>query len=114
VPFVLLAVMMVVQFGLAFYARQVLSGATRDGAAAAARRGSSAGEGAAVTAKLIDGSGGTLFAARPQTTPSVSGNTVTITSSGQVVSLMPFFGNITVKASSSASLETFNPQGENP
>lgn len=105
---------MVVQFGLAFYARQVLSGATRDGAAAAARRGSSPGEGAAIAAQLIESSGGTLFTGTPQTTPTVSGRTVTITSSAQVVSLMPFFGNINVKASSSASLETFNPQGTNP
>ena len=42
VPVVLLAMLLVVQFGLAYYARQVLAGAAQDGAAAAARRDSPA------------------------------------------------------------------------
>ena len=34
VPLVLIALLAVVQYGLAYYARQVLAGATQDGAAA--------------------------------------------------------------------------------
>ena len=39
------------------------------------------------------------------------GETVTVAASGEVVSLLPFFGTITVKAQATAKVESFDPQG---
>ena len=112
-PVVLLTILFVVQFMIIFYARQVLSGATRDGAVAAARRGSSPGEGEAVADGLISSSSGSLFASET-TSASQSGRTVTVTAVGQVRSLLPFVRPFTIRATGSASTETFNPQGATP
>lgn len=113
VPVVLLALLLVVQFSLAYYARQVLAGATDDGAVAGARADSSAEAGAALTRTLIAESAGSLFDSQGATA-TVSGDRVTVTASGEVVSLLPFFGTITVTASSSARVERFEPQGRGP
>jgi Flp pilus assembly protein TadG len=113
VPVVLLAVLLVVQYGLAYYARQVVAGAAHDGAAAAARERSSPAQGAALAEQLISESGGSLFAAYSAMASS-DGDTVTVTATGSVVSLLPFFGTITVKASGSAAVEKFQPQGASP
>lgn len=106
----LLATLFVVQYGLAYYARQVLAGATQDGAAAAARQDSSPESGAALTEQLIEEGGGSLLDSHSSTATS-SGDTVTVAATGQVVSLLPFFGTITVKAQASAKVESFDPQG---
>jgi Flp pilus assembly protein TadG len=110
VPLILLAVLAVVQYGLAYHARQVVAGATQDGAAAAARRGSSPGAGAGLATSLIEGSAGELLSSHSSTASS-NGDLVTVVSTGQVVQVMPFFPSITVSASASAALERFEPQG---
>jgi Flp pilus assembly protein TadG len=113
VPVILLALMMVVQFSLAYYARQVLAGATQDGAAAAARQGSNPTAGQVLADQLIDEAGRNLLASHT-TAGSATGTTVTVTATGKVVSLLPFFGSITVRASGSAHVEEFDPQGTGP
>jgi Flp pilus assembly protein TadG len=113
VPVVILALMMVVQFSLAYYARQVLAGATQDGAAAAARQGSGPAAGQVLADQLINEAGSNLLASH-STSASSSGTTVTVSASGKVVSLLPFFGSITVRASGSAHIEQFDPQGTGP
>jgi len=110
VPLVLIAVLAVVQYGLAYHARQVLAGATQDGAAAGARRASSPGAGAGLADSLIEGSAGQLLSSH-SSTGSTNGQTVTVVSTGQVVQVMPFFPSITVSASASATTEKFEPQG---
>lgn len=110
VPLVLLAMLFVVQYGLAYYAREVLAGATQDGAAAAARQDSSPESGAALTEQLIEEGGGSLLDSH-STSATSSGDSVTVAATGQVVSLLPFFGTITVKAQASAKVESFDPQG---
>lgn len=110
VPVVLLALLFVVQFGLAYHARQVLAGAAHDGAAAAARERSSPGEGAALADELIgEAAGGLLDSYRADA--SSDGDTVTVRATGKVVSLLPFFETITVTATGSANVERFEPQG---
>ena len=52
-PVILVALLFVIQFGLTYYARQVLVGAAQDGAAAAARLDSSPGDGEALVETLI-------------------------------------------------------------
>jgi Flp pilus assembly protein TadG len=113
VPVVLLAVLLVVQFGLAYHARQVLAGAAQDGAAAAARVDSSPSDGAALARTLIDTAAGSLLDDTDVVTATGDG-TVTVTATGRVVSLLPFVDGITVRAASSAKLETFDPQGGPP
>jgi Flp pilus assembly protein TadG len=110
VPVVLLAVLFVVQFGLAYYARQVVAGAAQDGAAAGARQNSSPGTGSALADALIAEGGGSLFESFGSAV-ATNGEVVTVTSTGEVVSLLPFFGTITVSASASAHVEHFAPQG---
>ena len=110
IPVVLLALLLVVQFGLAYYARQVLAGAALDGAAAAGRQGSSPAAGVNLTETLIGEAGGSLFASYNATAAS-DGNLVTVQTSGEVVSLLPFFGTITVEARATQKVESFDPQG---
>lgn len=113
VPVVILALMFVVQYGLAYYARQVLAGAAQDGAVAAARQGSGPEAGLALTDQLIDEAGSSLLSGH-STSATTSGDTVTVSATGEVVSLLPFFGAITVRASGSARVEAFDPQGGGP
>lgn len=47
-------------------------------------------------------------------TASAGPGTVTIEAAGEVVSLIPFVGTITVSATGSAQNETFDPQGDPP
>ena len=110
-PVFLVALLFVVQFGLTYYARQVLAGAAQDGAAAAARLDSSTAEGEALTLALIDQSGDALLDSYGATASS-DGEVVTVDTTGEVRSLLPFFGSITVQASASARVEAFGAQGE--
>jgi Flp pilus assembly protein TadG len=110
VPLVLIAMLLVVQFGLAYHARQVVAGASQDGAASGARRGSSPGAGAALADDLIAQSAGQLLTSH-SSSASTSGDVVTVQSTGRVVRVMPFFPTITVRATASAAVERFEPQG---
>ena len=109
-PVVLVALLFVVQFGLTYYARQVLAGATQDGAAAAARLDASVGEGEVLAESLIGEAGGALLDSYDASVTS-DGDVVTVSATGEVVSLLPFFGSLTVEASASASIESFDGQG---
>ena len=113
VPVVLLAVLLVVQFALAHHARQVLAGATQDGAAAAARTDASPADGAELARALIDASAGNLLDDTAVSADAAT-RTVTVQASARVASLLPFLDGITVRASSTARLEAFDPQGAAP
>ena len=110
VPVVLMAVLLVVQFGLAYHARQVLAGATQDGAAAAARVDAAPSEGTALAEQLIDAAAGNLLHEVAVSFDSADG-TVRVQASGRVVSLLPFVDGVSVRAVSTAKVETFDPQG---
>lgn len=111
VPVILLALLLVVQFSLAYYARVVVAGAAQDGAVAAARQGSSGSAGAALADQLIGEGAGSLLTSH-SSTASTDGDTVTVSSRGRVISILPFFGGIIVTASGSAAVERFRPQNE--
>lgn len=113
IPVVLLAMLFVVQFGIAYYARQVLAGATQDGAAAGARQGSTPAAGAALTDQLVDEAGGNMLHSHSINAAS-NGDVVTVSATAEVVSLLPFLGTITVQASATAKVEQFDPQGNAP
>lgn len=108
-PLIVMALMFVVQVGLAYHAHQVMSGATQDGAATAAMSGSSPSEGAATTQTLIGSSAGNLLNGT-NVSASQSGGVVTVTASASVVRVFPLFPTFHVSASSSVTLEQFRPQ----
>ena len=110
-PLILAGVMLIVQFGLAYHAQNVLSGAAQDGAAAAARTDGTPGDGVALTQALIESSVGSLLDSSSVSSSSAS-DRIAITATGEVVSLLPFIGTLTVRATGSASIEDFRPQGE--
>ncbi len=110
VPFIIIGMMMVVQFGLAAYARQVIAGAAQDGADTAARQNSSVGAGLAEADALVAASGGHLLSGY-SSSGSSDGEVVTIRTQANVVRVLPLFPTITVRGSGSASVEQFTPQG---
>ncbi len=107
---VLLATMMVVQFGLAYYAQQVLAGAAHDGAATGARRDATPESGRRHADQLVDQAGSSLLVDH-RSEVEVRGDRVVVTIRGEVVSLIPFRSSIPVEASGSAPVEDFRPQG---
>jgi len=113
VPLILLTMLFVVQFSLAYYARTVVSGAAQDGASAAARRDASTADGIALADSLVEQAAGSLFESHAASASTADGR-VTVRVEGEVVSLLPFFGTITVTASGSARIEQFTPQGDGP
>lgn len=113
VPLVLITMLFVVQFGLAYYARTVVAGAAQDAASAAARRDATPAAGIALADTLIEQGAGSLLTSH-STVASRNGDAVTITVHGEVVSLLPLFGTITVSASGTAHVEEFAAQGSGP
>ena len=112
-PVIVVAVMFVVQVGLAYYARQVVSGATQDGAATGALYGSTPAQGEATAQNLIAEGTGHLTTGSA-TSVSVAGDVVTVRASASVVKVFPLFPTFTVRAESSATIERFRPQGISP
>ncbi len=113
VPLIVIAVMFVVQVGLAYYARQVVAGAVQDGAATGATYGFSPADGGSTAETLIEQSAGHLTTGR-STTWTLDGDVVTVSSTATVVKVFPIFPTFTVTAESSATLEQFRPQGTGP
>jgi Flp pilus assembly protein TadG len=106
---ILLAMLLVVQFSLAYYARQVLAGAAQDGAAAGARRDASPADATAVAAGLVDQAGTTLVESPVVEVEAVDDRMV-VTITGDAVSLLPFRRSIEVSATASVPVEQFRPQ----
>lgn len=110
VPVVLIATLLVVQFALAYHARQVVAGATQDGAASGALTQSSPAAGAALADGLIEDSAGAVLTSH-STSVTSDGRRITVWGRGSVVRVLPFFPSITVTASASATMERFDPAG---
>lgn len=113
VPVVIVAMMFLVQAGLAYHARQVVAGAAQDGAATGARHGASAAAGQATAEALVEAGAAQLLTGHT-VTPVATADTVTITVTGTVVKVLPLFPTFTVSATSSASVERFRPQEAAP
>ena len=110
VPFILIGMLLVVQFGLAYYAQQVMAGAAQDGAASGARDGASATAGQAIADGLAQSGAAHLLTSYSSSSGS-DGNVITVTARGKVLRVFPLFPSITVSATGSASIEQFVPQG---
>ena len=110
-PVIVMATMFVVQVGLAYHTRQVVSGAVQDGAATGAMVGSQPEDGATTAQSLIDAAAGNLVT-NSSTSATRTGDVVTVSASATVVRVFPLFPTFTVSADSSATVERFRPQGE--
>lgn len=107
---VLITTMLIVQFGLALHARQVMAGAAQDGAAAGAAADSSPGAGLAITDQLVNSTAGGLIDSYSSSV-SADGTQITVTVRGNAPKVFPLFPTFTLSASSSATIEEFRPQG---
>ena len=111
-PLVMVMVMAVIQGVLVMHVRSIVSSAAQDGAVAAGRNGASVSDGISTTDNLLTAVvGGPLQ--RWSTSGSTDADRVTITVSGEVVSIVGF-GAIDVTVSRTVRTERFRPQGSTP
>lgn len=106
-PIFMTLILLLAQFALAAHAKFVVSSAAHDGAVAASRRGSSPEVGKQAALALLAGSGTTLTDYNAEPIP--NGDSVTMTTWGKVVSVLPLVPEITVRASSDAVFEEWRP-----
>lgn len=111
VPVVIVAMMLIVQVGLAYHARQVVAGAAQDGAATGARHGGSEAAGVAHAEALVDAAASQLLSER-KVIPHSDSEVITITVTGKVIQVLPLFPAFDVSATASASVEQFRPQAD--
>ena len=109
-PVVLLLVFGIIQGALWFHARNVALGAAQEGARAASTEGGTGGEQRAheFVGNLT---GGTLIRDL-QVSGTSTGETVTITVTGNAPSLVPGVGGLTVRQSATATIEQFTSPSE--
>jgi len=87
-PALLLCLMLIVQFGLVFHAKQMAEQAAQEGAAAARRFDASAGDGEAAAGRFLAAIGSGTLRGR-SVKASRGAENVSVTVSGTVVSLVP-------------------------
>jgi Flp pilus assembly protein TadG len=109
-PALLLLMMAIVQFGLWYHAAHLANAAAQEGARAYRVQTGSEAEGVETARNFLSGVGNGPFQQTPRVSP-VSrdgGDTVGITVSGQIISVLPFdFGGFTVEATSVGPRERF-------
>lgn len=110
VPFILLVIMLVVQVGLAGYARKVAAGAAQQGALQAAVYEGSPGSGAAYAMDLFSASAGGVVTDSSASSSS-TGNAVSVTINATVVRVFPLLPTFSISATGSANRERFVPEG---
>lgn len=108
-PVLLIMMLLVVQAGLAYHARSVMSTAAQDGAALAAASDSSPGAGQALTDQLIADAVGGLIT-NYSSAPGSNGTEITITVSANATKVFPLFPTLTLSAAGSATIERFDAQ----
>lgn len=108
-PVLLIMMLLVVQAGLAFHARQVMSTAAQDGAATAAASDSSVGAGQALTDQLVTDAVGGLVTNYSSTAGS-NGAEVTVVATANATKVFPLFPTLTLSVSASATIEQFEAQ----
>jgi len=108
-PVLLIMMLLVVQAGLAYHARSVMSTAAQDGAAAAAASDGSPGAGRALTDELVNGAVGGLVTEYSSAVGS-NGEDITVTATANAVKVFPLFPTITMSVSASATIERFEAQ----
>ena len=111
-PALLFLLMLIVQFGLMFHARNIAEQAAQEGAAVARRFDGTQAEGREKALQLLTAVGeGTLK--NRDVTANRTADTATVTVTGTVVSVVPGF-SLSVSESSSGPVEKYVPPVDNP
>lgn len=105
-PILLLLVMLTIQFGLLFHAGQVADAAADEGLEAAQAERGSAAAGQATAQQFADDD---QVLEQPQVTADRSADTVTVTVTGRIPTLVPGFSYLTVSRTASGPVERFRP-----
>lgn len=111
-PALLFLLMLIVQFGLMFHARNIAEQAAQEGAAAARRFDGTTAQGREKALQLLTAVGeGTLK--NRDVTANRTADTATVTVTGTVVSVVPGF-SLSVSESASGPVEKYVPPVDNP
>ena len=111
-PALLFLLMLIVQFGLMFHARNIAEQAAQEGAAVARRFDGTQAEGREKALQLLTAVGeGTLK--NRDVTANRTADTATVTVTGTVVSVVPGF-SLSVSESASGPVEKYVPPVDNP
>ncbi|MEO5662855.1 MAG: TadE family protein [Nocardioides sp.] len=111
-PALLFLLMLIVQFGLMFYARNIAEQAAQEGAAVARRFDGTKAQGREKALQLLTAVGeGTLK--NRDVTANRTADTATVTVTGTVVSVVPGF-SLSVSESASGPVEKYVPPVDNP
>ncbi len=111
-PALLFLLMLVVQFGLMFHARNIAEQAAQEGAAAARTFDGTEGQGHAKATQLLASIGTGTLKDR-NVTVSRTADTATVTVTGTVISVVPGF-TLHVSESASGPVEKYVPPVDNP
>lgn len=109
-PIAIFLIMWVIQVGLWFHARAVMTAAAQDGARAAQMENASSGDAVVAANQILAGSQTLLV--NESISVSVSADVVTVTITAEVQNVVPFFGGGTITSTASGPTERFRPENE--
>lgn len=115
-PFVILApiaiflILWVIQMGLYFHARSILSAAAQDGARAAQQENGTAGDATSAANQIMAGSTNLLL--NPSVDVSISIDEVTVRVTADVNNVLPFWGGGEISSTATGPTERFRNEAE--
>ncbi len=109
-PIAVFLVMWVIQMGLYFHARSVMTAAAQDGARAAQVENSNVADATAAANQILAGSENLLI--NESVTVTASRDNVTVTVTAEVNNLLPFWGGGAIPSVASGPTERFRPEAE--
>ncbi len=109
-PIAVFLIMWVIQMGLYFHARSVMSAAAQDGARAAQVENATASDATAAANQILADSQNLLINDTILVTTDL--NTVTVTITAEVQNVLPFWGGGIITSTASGPTERFRPEAE--
>ncbi len=109
-PIAVFLIMWVIQMGLYFHARSVMSAAAQDGARAAQVENATASDATTAANQILADSQNLLINDTILVTTDL--NTVTVTITAEVQNVLPFWGGGTITSTASGPTERFRPEAE--
>ncbi len=109
-PIAVFLIMWVVQMGLYFHARSILSAAAQDGARAAQIENATSADATAAANQILADSQSLLI--NDSMVVSVNADSVTVTITAEVQNVLPFWGGGAITATASGPTERFRPEAE--
>ena len=109
-PVAVFLVLWVIQMGLYFHARSIMSAAAQDGARAAQVENATSADAVAAANQILDGSENLLL---NETVAVNAGlDTVTVTVTADINNILPFWGGGQISSTASGPTERFRPEAE--